>query len=245
MRFTKDLIAEFLGTFALIFIGAGAATVLAPNETAAVALAHGFVIMVFAYAFGNESGSYINPALSVAAFVAGEQAPVKFIPVILAQLAGGIAGGFGLLLIYGHGAPHHLGMTTIDPHWTSLAGGFALEAAGTFFLATAVLNTAIRGTAGRMAPFAIGMSVAFAIMAFGPVTGASLNPARTLGPAVAMGNYTQVELYIGAQLTGAVLAALLYRFAFKQSGAGNVLDSVAGDAEEVEVPARSADVRRG
>ncbi len=95
MHFTKDLIAEFLGTFALIFIGAGAVTVLAPNETAAVALAHGLVIMTFAYAFGNESGSYINPALSVAAFVAGEHSAVKFIPVILAQLAGGSRAGSG------------------------------------------------------------------------------------------------------------------------------------------------------
>ncbi len=135
-------------------------------------------------------------------------------------------------------------MTTIDPHWTSLAGGFALEAAGTFFLANAVLNTAIRGTAGQFAPFAIGMTVTFSIMAFGPVTGASLNPARTLGPAVAMGNYNQVGLYIGAQLTGAILAALLYRFAFKESGAGNMLDSIAS-TEEVDVPAKAAEVTRG
>ena len=215
---------------------------LAPNETIAIAFAHGLVIMTFAYAFGNESGSYVNPALTVASFVAGEHAFSKFVPIILAQLAGGTAGAFALLAIYGHGAPHHLGMTTIDSHWTSLAGGFALEAAGTFFLANAVLNTAIRGTAGKFAPFAIGMTVAFSIMAFGPVTGASLNPARTLGPAIAMGNFKQVWLYLGAQLTGAVLAALLYRFAFKESGKGNVLDAAAG-WEEVAVETKT--VMRG
>ena len=116
-----------------------------------------------------------------------------------------------------------------------------MEAAGTFFLANAVLNTAVRRTAGQFAPFAIGMTVSFGIMAFGPVTGAALNPARTLGPAVAMGDFHEVGLYIGAQLSGAVFAALLYRFAFKQSGKGNVLDTV----EEVAVAKSARGARRG
>jgi len=215
MRLMKPLIAEFLGTFALIFIGAGAATVLAPNETVAIALAHGFVIMAMAYAFGNDSGSYINPALSIAAFVAGEHKFFDVIWVILVQLLGGVAGGLALLAIYGPAAPHHLGATAIDLGRTSMMGGFLLEAFGTFLLANTVLNTAVRGTAGRFAPFAIGMTVAVCIMAFGPITGGSLNPARTLGPAVATGDYSQIGLYFAAQISGAVAAALMYRFLWK------------------------------
>jgi len=72
MHLIKALIAEFMGTFALIFIGAGAVTVLDPPNMAAIALAHGFVIMAFAYAFGNESNSYLNPALTVGVVLAGE-----------------------------------------------------------------------------------------------------------------------------------------------------------------------------
>jgi MIP family channel proteins len=211
LRLTKPLIAEFIGTFALIFIGAGAVITLAPNETVSIALAHGLTIMTFAYAFGNESGSYVNPALSIAVVVAGERKFVAALPVILAQLGGGIAGAFVLKAIYGAGAPHHLGATTVDLTKTSFMGGLLLEAIGTFFLANAVLNTALRGTAGRFAPFAIGMTVAMCIMAFGGITGASLNPARTLGPALASGVYTGLAGYLIAQVLGASVAALLYR----------------------------------
>lgn len=233
MRLTKPILAEFLGTFALIFIGAGAVTVLAPNETVAVALAHGFVIMGFAYAFGNESGSYVNPALVVASVVAGEHSPTDAVPVIIAQLLGGIAGAFLLMAIYGHLAPHHLGATTIDLSRTTLLGGFLLEAIGTFFLASIVLNTAVRGTAGPFAPFAIGMTVALCIMGFGAVTGGSLNPARTLGPALASGEYSEIGLYLAAQLAGAVIAGLLYRLVWKDTEADVEASAIPG------APARS------
>ncbi|WP_131114438.1 MIP/aquaporin family protein [Lichenihabitans psoromatis] len=233
MRLTKPLLAEFLGTFALIFIGAGAVIVLAPNETVAVALAHGFVIMSFAYAFGNESGSYVNPALVVASVVAGEHSPLDAVPVIIAQLLGGIAGAFLLVAIYGHGAPHHLGATSIDLSRTTLLGGFLLEAVGTFFLASIVLNTAVRGTAGPFAPFAIGMTVALCIMSFGAVTGGSLNPARTLGPALATGDFAEVGLYVVAQLGGAIVAGLLYRLVWKDTKADASASAVPG------LPARS------
>ncbi len=111
----KSLLAEFIGTFALIFIGAGAVTVLAPNAIAAVALAHGFVIMTFAYTFGKDTASYINPAVTLSVVVAGELTVVEAIPIILAELLGGIMGALLLLAIYGHAAPNHLGATLIDP----------------------------------------------------------------------------------------------------------------------------------
>jgi MIP family channel proteins len=217
MRLAKPLLAEFIGTFALIFIGAGAVTVLTPNNIAAVALAHGLVIMIFAYSYGKDSGSYINPALTIAVVVAGEHSFLDAIPVIIVQFLGGIAGAEVLLLVYGHGAPHQLGATLIDFQKTSVWGGFALEAIGTFFLANTVLNAAARGTAGRLAPFAIGMTVTLCIMAFGPITGGSLNPARTLGPAFATNNFSEVDIYFAAQILGAAVAGLLYRFVWNES----------------------------
>ncbi|RFC62011.1 aquaporin family protein [Fulvimarina endophytica] len=214
MHLTKALIAEFIGTFALIFIGAGAVVAVDPNNWVAIGLAHGFVIMVFAYAFGNESNSYVNPALTIGVVVAGEGRLSAAVPVFLAQIAGGIVGGLVLAAVYGANAPNHLGMTMINTDMTSIAGGLFLEFIGTFFLMTAVLNTALRGTAGNFAPFAIGMTVAFCIMAFGPVTGASLNPARTLGPAIGTGVYTQVLAYSIVQILGAIVAAILYRVVY-------------------------------
>lgn len=217
MHLIKALIAEFIGTFALIFIGAGAVTVLDPPNIAAIALAHGFVIMAFAYAFGNESNSYLNPALTLGVVIAGEGKIAAAIPVFITQFAGGICGGLALSAIYGASAPHSLGMTTVTGSLTSLNGALVLEAIGTFFLMTIVLNTALRGTAGKFAPFAIGMTVAFCIMSFGAVTGASINPARTLGPAIGVGRFTDAVPYMIAQFVGAAIAAIFYRFVFARS----------------------------
>ncbi|WP_010216431.1 MIP/aquaporin family protein [Sphingomonas sp. PAMC 26621] len=227
MHLIKALIAEFLGTFALIFIGAGAVTVLDPPNIAAIALAHGFVIMAFAYAFGNESNSYLNPALTLGVVIAGEGRIGAALPVFLAQFAGGAIGGLALAAIYGVDAPHSLGMTTVTTSLTSVTGGLVLEGIGTFFLMTIVLNTALRGVAGKFAPFAIGMTVAFCIMSFGAVTGASINPARTLGPAIGLGKFTEAVPYMLVQFLGAALAAIFYRFVFAKS---------IGDEKDTAVP---------
>jgi MIP family channel proteins len=219
MRLFKPLLAEFLGTFALIFVGAGAATLLAPTQIVAVALAHGFVIMTFAYTFGKDCGSYINPALTLSAVVAGEHSARDAAAIIVAQLLGGILGAQLLALIYGYGAPHHLGATLINLDQTTVLGGFLLEAIGTFFLANTMLNTAHRGTAGALAPFAIGMTVSLCILGFGSITGGSVNPARTIGPAIASGEYANIGVYLAAQVLGAVAAGLAYRFVWRTQDA--------------------------
>ena len=229
MHLIKALIAEFIGTFALIFIGAGAVTVLDPPNFAAIAMAHGFVIMAFAYAFGDESNSYLNPALTLGVVIAGEGKFSAAVPVFIAQFAGGIVGALTLAAIYGANAPHSLGMTTVNTEITTLTGGLVLEGIGTFFLMTIVLNTALRGVAEKFAPFAIGMTVAFCIMSFGIVTGAAINPARTLGPAIAAGRMTEAVPYMLAQFAGAIVAALLYRFVFART-LGNESDKQTKDA---------------
>jgi glycerol uptake facilitator-like aquaporin len=173
--------------------------------------------MAFAYAFGKESNSYLNPALTLGVLIAGEGSFAAGVPVFLAQFVGGISGGLALAGVYGVHAALSLGMTTRNLNITSLAGGLWLEAIGTFFLMTVVLNTALRGVAGKFAPLAVGMTVAFCIISFGPVTGAAVNPARTLGPAIGAGKMTEVIPYMIVQFAGAIVAALLYRFLFAKA----------------------------
>lgn len=210
-RLSKSLIAEFIGTFALIFIGAGAAAILGPDQMAGVALAHGFTIMIFVCAFGEVSGGHINPAVTIGLAAGGRFAARDVIPYVAAQLAGAILAAFALLAVLG--APvNHLGATTFDLHRTTVLGGMLAEGIGTFFLVNTVATTTGAGAVSRLAPFAIGMTVSVCILGFGALTGGSVNPARTIGPAIASGVTRDVGYYLVAQLLGGIAAGLLYRF---------------------------------
>jgi MIP family channel proteins len=215
------LVAEFIGTFAFVFIGAGAAAVVGDgaglNGIAAIAFAHGLTIMVFAYAYGNVSGGHMNPAVTVGVLAAGAIRVRDAAGYIVSQLAGGIAGALLLRAVLGgaatglgtpqlaHGLVLGAATVTITP-----AAGFVIEAVLAFFLVTAVLSTAVAGRAGNLAPFAIGMTLTLNIMMAGALTGAAFNPARALGPMVATGNFTDAWLYMIAPLVGAVIAAFVH-----------------------------------
>jgi MIP family channel proteins len=207
----RALTAEFIGTFSLIFIGAGAATALGANHDPAVAFAHGLTIMVFVAAFGDISGCHINPAVTIGLATAGEFPARRVLPYLLVQLAGAIAAGYSLLYVFG-GPVSNLGATVVNTHRISYIGAFAFEALGTFFLINTVLHTAVRRSASRLAPVAIGMTVTICILGFGVLTGGSVNPARTIGPAVAAGIYDGIAVYLAAQLVGATCAGMLYRW---------------------------------
>jgi MIP family channel proteins len=207
---TKPLAAEFIGTFALIFIGAGAGTVLGGGDIPGIAFAHGLTIMIFACAFGDISGCHINPAVTVGLAAGGAFPARHVVPYVAAQLCGAIAAGYLLLGVFG-GPVNHLGATLVDTQRITYLGAFVLEGIGTFFLVNTVLHAAVRGGAGRLAPLAIGMTVTVCILMFGELTGGSVNPARTIGPAVATGVYDGIAVYLVAQLLGGALAGLLYR----------------------------------
>jgi MIP family channel proteins len=207
---TRALAAELIGTFSLIFIGAGAATALGANHDPAVAFAHGLTIMVFIAAFGDISGCHINPAVTIGLAAAGEFPVRRVVPYILVQLVGAIAAGYCLLYVFG-GPVSNLGATVIDTHRITYTGAFAFEALGTFLLVNTVLHTAVRRSASQLAPVAIGMTVTICILGFGVLTGGSINPARTIGPAVAAGIYDGIAVYLAAQLVGAFCAGVLYR----------------------------------
>jgi aquaporin Z len=227
----RATLAEFIGCFALIFVGAGCATALGSGHVTAVAFAHGLTIMAFACAFGDISGCHINPAVTIGLAAAGEFPGRRVLSYVVAQLAGAIAAGFVLLAIFG-GPVNGLGTTVIDTHRITDQGGFALAAIGTFFLVTIVLHSAIRGAAGRLAPFAIGMTVTLCILMFGVLTGGSVNPARTLGPAIAAGVYNGIGIYLAAQLAGGIIAGLAYRAMWMKpvsARRGNVGQAVAAE----------------
>lgn len=186
---TKSLTAEFIGTFALIFIGAGAGA-LGVGGLVGVALAHGLVIVGFAYAYGHISGTHVNPAITFGLWVAGEIPLAKAAGYWVAQFAGATAAAAALRFVLG--ADSGLGATLLAPGVT-VAQGIVVEAILTFFLANAVFNAAVSGKAGNLAGVAIGLTLTFAILMGGPLTGASLNPARTFGPALLTGNLSQLR----------------------------------------------------
>lgn len=217
----RPLAAEFIGTFALIFIGAGAATALGANHDPAVAFAHGLTILVFATALADVSGAHFNPAVTLGLATAGAFPSRRVVPYIVAQLAGSIVAALALRSAFG-GPVYHLGATLVNVQRISFNGAFMFEAIGTWFLVGTVLHTTVRSPS-RLAPVAIGMTITLCILAFGVLTGGSVNPARTIGPAVASGLYAEIPLYVTAQIVGAVFAGSLYRwFWMPQRIAGKV-----------------------
>ena len=203
---TKNLVTEFIGTFALIFIGAGALAIGSANLVG-VALAHGLVIVTFAYAYGHISGTHINPAVTLGLLIAGEIEFVAAIGYWVVQFLGGILGAVLLNVVLPN--PGDLGVTILAEGVTPVQG-LVVEIVLTFFLVNTIFNTAVSGKAGNFAGLAIGLTLVLCILMGGPLTRASLNPARTLGPAIVSGNYADMWLYFVGPCVGAILAALLY-----------------------------------
>jgi aquaporin Z len=210
---SKVFVAELIGTFALTFIGAGAGAVSA--GLVGVALAHGFVLAVFVYIYGHISGTHVNPAvtfgLALNKTVTWADAAVNY---WLAQFIGAACGAGTLVLVMGRAAI--AGGATIGPlTGQSMLLAMLVEAVLTFFLVNTVLHAAVSGKAGPFAGWAIGATLAFAILAGGPLTGASLNPARTFGPALytgALADLSTYVVYFAGPLLGAAVATFVYKF---------------------------------
>jgi MIP family channel proteins len=200
----KKFLTEFIGTFALVFIGAGAAA-LGVGGLVGVAFAHGLVILSFVHAYGHISGTHINPAVTFGVALSGALSWGQAALYWFAQLLGGAAAGGAMVFVFG-GASNGLGATVLADGVSPLQG-LVLEAILTFFLVNAVLQGAVRGKAGEFAGLAIGMTLTLSILMGGPLTGASLNPARTFGPALFTGTLNQFWIYLAGTFAGAALAA--------------------------------------
>lgn len=241
----KVFLAEFIGTFALVFIGAGAG--LSTAGLLAIALAHGLTLAVFAYAYGHISGTHINPAVTFALALNGTIKWGQAIFYWIAQFAGSVLAAFLLRSMMGAidrdiTAAATVGalMTQAVPHPIT---AMIVEAVLTFFLVNTILHTAVAGNGGKMAGWAIGTTLTAAILVGGPFTGASLNPARTFGVALFAGpsltDPNTYVIYLFGPLIGATLAVIVYNFFMGTNEAVEVLEEVVV-AEVVEVPARSA-----
>jgi MIP family channel proteins len=215
----QQAIAEFFGTFALVFIGAGAVVVSgATGGVLPVAIAHGLVLAVMVTNLGHISGGHFNPAVTVGVWVAGKIETMRAAWYIVVQLAGAAAGA-GLLRL---SIPDRiwkastLGATLVSHQATTSGRAVLLEAVLTFFLVFTVFATAVddRGAFKSIAGFGIGLVLAFDILVGGPFTGASMNPARSFGPALLTGHWTDFWVYVAGPLSGGIIASAVYWLAF-------------------------------
>jgi aquaporin TIP len=209
--YIRRAVAEFVGTFALIFVGAG--SVVFARTTTDIALAHGLVIAVMVSAVGLISGGFFNPAITIAFIITRRIATNLAALYLLAQF--GAAALAALLLKWVLPADaetgSHLGSPTLGTGITS-GKGVAVEAVLTFFLLWAVFATAVdpRGTFKQIAGLAIGLTIAFdALMGVG-LTGAAMNPARAFGPQLVANHWSHFWVWYVGPIAGGAIAALLY-----------------------------------
>ena len=214
----RNFIAEFVGTFALVFIGGGAIMMAShtnnPAGLLSVALAHGVILAVMVSAAMNVSGGQFNPAVTIGLLVARRITPTVAGIHIVAQLVGALVAAFALkatfpseLFAAANGGGQ---MLSVDITQTQ---GILLEVIATFFLMFVIYGTAVNADAPKIGGLAIGLTIAADILAIGPLTGASMNPARSFGPAIASGVYDGlIVVYFFGPIIGAIAAAMVWEF---------------------------------
>lgn len=215
MRLTRPLTAEFLGTFALVF--AGTAVIVAdafPNGKSGligVALAHGLTLAVMITALGGISGAHFNPAVTLGFLSIKKIDPRTAGAYIGAQLLGGAMGAVATRFLFPNNVGRLLntGLPTVNIN-LQMGGAIMVEALLTFFLMSAVMGTIVNTKAPKLGGLWVGLVLVAMILVGGPLTGAALNPARALGPAVVTGLWTGHIIYWLGPVIGAVAAAMLW-----------------------------------
>jgi aquaporin TIP len=210
--------AEFVGTFALIFVGAGAVLVAAPSLGAGnleIALANGLVIGVMASAVGHISGGHFNPAVTLGFLVTGRLSPVLAGAYWVAQFTSAVAGALLLKWIFPTDVQGSLGAPAVGPGIETEAA-LIIEAILTFFLVWVIFATAAdpRGTFKSIAGLAIGLTITLDALMAGPLTGAAMNPARAFGPELAANDWTDFWIWYIGPFAGGVLGALAYEWLY-------------------------------
>jgi MIP family channel proteins len=210
----RHFTAEFVGTFALVFVGGGA-IITSPmlSQQAAVvniAFAHGIILAIMVTATMRISGHF-NPAVTTGFLVTRRIEPMMAVIYWIAQFTGAVVAAYALKSLYPDTIVQmtKLGGQSISSDIT-LVQAIVLEGIATFFLMFVIFGTAVDPRAPRVGGFAIGLAVTAGILSIGPLTGGSMNPARSFGPAVVMGIYNGQAAYWIGPIVGAVVAALLY-----------------------------------
>lgn len=219
-----EVLAEFIGTFTLIFMGTGAVIV---NQVSQGAITHlgisgvfGAVVAALIYALGHISGAHLNPAVTLALWQGGFFRRHRVFPYILAQILGAIVASSLLLIIFGPVAK--LGATLpLNDNWQQ---SFVLEIILTFILMLVIFGAAVDPRSHQsFAGLAIGLTVGLEAACMGPITGASMNPARSFGPALLSGIWQHQWLYWIAPIIGAQLAMRVYRL-LSNTGLDDIAD---------------------
>lgn len=212
----RKLFVEFVGTFTLIFIGAGAAAMVTAEKgnLVSVGLAHGCVVIALIYAYGDISGVHINPAVTLG-FYFGKKINMKeAISYWGAQFLGGVMGAaFLRLLLDGFIDIGQIGLgNTVPAAGVNQFQALIIEIILTFLLVAVIFETTLPEKSGKLAAMIIGITLISLIMMGGPLTGASLNPMRTIGPALMTLRFDALWLYIVGPLAGGALAASFHHY---------------------------------
>jgi aquaporin Z len=205
MSWLRSCAAEFMGTFMLVFVGAAA--VASKQGIVVGALSHGLIVISAIYTFGHISGAHINPAVTAGMLAGGQITPARAAGYWIAQFSGGIAASSILAMLIPGDTGQTIGSLTQNAVWRAAL----LELILTFLLVSAIYQAAVYNRAGNLAGVVIGCTLIGLIFAGGIYTGASLNPARTLGPALVAGNLSYTLPYLMGIFGGGILAGLVHR----------------------------------
>jgi len=226
----RHFVAEFVGTFALVFIGGGTIVTSPLIQTQAavlsIALAHGLILALLVSATMNISGGHLNPAVTTGFLVTGRIEPMMAVIHWIAQLLGAIIAAYAIKALFpaAVATATNLGGQRISSD-TTLLQAIVLEAIATFFLVFVVFGTAVDQRGPKLGGMAIGLTIAADILAIGPLTGGSMNPARSFGPAVVTRVFEGQTAYWIGPILGAIVAALLYDRLFLRGAAPAASDA--------------------
>jgi MIP family channel proteins len=206
-------LAELVGTFILVFVGGFA--VASGQGVVTAALAHGIILVSIVYTYGHISGAHVNPAVTAGLLVGNQIKLDRAVYYWVAQFVGAVIAAVVLnVIVPGTNVGQTTGSLTVSAVWAAAV----FEAIMTFFLVSAVYQAAAFGKAGNLAGVAIGFTLGGSILAGGTYTGASLNPARTFGPALVGGDLSYVLPYFIGIFAGGVIAGLVQTYLFKPEG---------------------------
>lgn len=207
----RKLIAELLGTFALVFCGTGAIVINEQSNGAVthvgIAITFGLIVMAMIYALGDISGAHLNPAVTIAFAIANKFQIKQVLPYIVSQLAGAFLASVVLTYLF----PMNETLGTTLPAGSEMQS-FILEFILTFFLMLVIINVATGSKEqGMFAGLAIGSTVLLEAMFAGPICGASMNPTRSIAPAIVSGHIEHLWIYVAAPVMGAAFAVLIFK----------------------------------
>ena len=208
----KKYIAELIGTFALVFCGTGAIVINQQTNGQVghigIAITFGLIVTAMIYAFGDKSGAHLNPAVTIAFSLANRFPKKEIFPYIVSQIMGAFIASALLKLLF----PDNINLGATIPAGSNMQS-FVLEIILTFILMLVILFTS-QGSkeTGTMAGLAIGGVVLLEAMFAGPICGASMNPARSLSPAIVSGNIATLWIYLTSPVLGATLATFVWRY---------------------------------